>query len=110
MSEETYNGWKNYPTWAVNLWLSNERPLYEEALERTRYIIEEYAHPTTDVWTEEESKRFNTADMFKEWIDELARPGEEVEASMATDLLGWALDYVDYQEIADSWIEQVTEG
>ena len=24
---EGYNGWRNYPTWAVNLWLSNDEGL-----------------------------------------------------------------------------------
>jgi hypothetical protein len=26
----SYNGWKNYETWNVALWLGNEEPLYRE--------------------------------------------------------------------------------
>lgn len=28
----SYNGWKNYETWNVWLWLTNDRPLYEAML------------------------------------------------------------------------------
>lgn len=27
----TYNGWKNYETWNVNLWLNNDEGLYDLA-------------------------------------------------------------------------------
>ena len=29
MDDTTYNGWTNYETWAVNLWLSNDQGSYE---------------------------------------------------------------------------------
>lgn len=32
VEDTTYNGWKNYPTWCVNLWLSNDEGLYNETL------------------------------------------------------------------------------
>jgi hypothetical protein len=31
MSEE-YNGWKNYETWNVSLWINNEQAIYENAV------------------------------------------------------------------------------
>lgn len=30
MSAHGYNGWANWETWNVNLWLDNEEPLYRE--------------------------------------------------------------------------------
>ena len=29
----SYQGWSNYPTWAVNLWLANDEGLYLATLE-----------------------------------------------------------------------------
>lgn len=31
--ETTYNGWKNYQTWNVALWVSNDEPLYRAAVQ-----------------------------------------------------------------------------
>lgn len=28
----SYNGWKNYETWNVALWIGNEEPLYRDAV------------------------------------------------------------------------------
>lgn len=30
MSAKGYNGWANWETWQINLWLDNEEPLYRE--------------------------------------------------------------------------------
>lgn len=33
MSDKTYEGWKNYATWNVSLWLNNEYNIYVGAVE-----------------------------------------------------------------------------
>lgn len=105
MTETTYNGWKNYPTWAVNLWLSNDEGLYNA----TREMVAEVAsatESTSEYWTLEESHRFNTADVLKTWVvDELA---PDLGATFAADLLGYALELVDWHEIANAWLEEAS--
>ena len=97
MTDETYNGWKNYPTWSVSLLLSNDEPLYREAFVRTASIIER----------EGGVPRAILADALKRWVTDDLVP--DLGASFAADLLGYALDCVDWYEIADAWIEDVNE-
>lgn len=94
--EQGYSGWRNYPTWCVNLWLSNDEGLYNEALEIA--AASKY----------DEHPRAATADSLKRWVrDDLA---PDLGASFAADLLGFALDQVDWFEIADAWLEAVEEA
>ena len=115
MSDETYNGWKNYPTWAVNLWLSNDEGLYQQSLETAKLGLiraDDDPNVTNGIWTQEQADRFNVADAFKQWV----AMTEEDEGGLvpdleglSADLLGYALDQVDWHEIADAWIESVRE-
>lgn len=43
MSDETYNGWTNRETWALNLWLSNDEWLYRTAIERAGEAAQDYS-------------------------------------------------------------------
>lgn len=80
-----YNGWTNYPTWNVNLWLTNDEGSYNYWMERARDAeVNELA-----ISLEEE---------HKEMIPEL-------EASTYSDLLQYTLGLVNWNEIAQSLIE-----
>lgn len=97
-STENYNGWKNYPTWAVNLWLSNVEGLYNETFAMAERAIEAGAEGTTD------TPRADLADALRDWVAEML---PDLGASFAADLLGYAVDRVDWHEIAEAWLSDV---
>ena len=36
LTDNTYNGWHNYSTWNVALWIGNEYPIYKDAVNYVR--------------------------------------------------------------------------
>jgi hypothetical protein len=82
--DERYNGWKNYQTWCVNLWLENR----EEVLWRFQRLADEDAEAT---------ELANSIQAYFEALNPL-----EDEPSAFNDLLTNALQQVDWVEIARS--------
>ena len=95
-----YNGWKNYETWAVALWIDNEEGTHERRREMAREATEGaepmYGLSAADI------ARSNYSDALKEWAESDLIP--ELPASLASDLLGAALSEVDWYEIAGNWL------
>jgi hypothetical protein len=104
--EEGYNGWTNYPTWCVNLWFQNEESLYHLAQEMAEQA---YKDAEADgALTRDEIASIELADEIKHWVEEQA--GESLnDASMLTDLMGWAIGSANYYEIAEHWIADAKE-
>ena len=104
------DGWKNYPTWAVNLWLSNDEG-YGYICEVVAEIVSE-TESTSEYWTLAESHKYNLSDRLKAICSELPynEGGLMPEISgMRSDLLGWAFAQVDWDAIAAHWIADVSE-
>ena len=103
-----YNGWTNYTTWCVNLWLDNDEQTQNATKARVADFLEDW-EPAPVIAsigiTTAQARRYAVADMLKEWVDEVVWPGgEPIPACMATDLVNSALSEVDWHEIADAWI------
>ena len=101
-----YNGWTNYETWLVSLWLDNDQASYlywrEEAARHRREAGESF-QVREGLWTKTEAIRFNLANQLKE---EVTDASPLCEASMYADLLGAALSEVDWLEIVDHWLAE----
>ena len=97
----TYNGWKNYETWCVNLWLINEEPSQRYWSETAIEVYQE-TEPT-QVSTKLEAARYELADRLKDAVEE-GNPLADG-ASMYSDLLQAAMREVDWDRISELLIE-----
>jgi len=104
---ETVNGHKNYETWVTAVWVSNE---YDEYQKWCRFAskLEDEAPDAQQVedgwWTEKEYVKFSLADRMKADYHH-ASPLRD-DASLFSDLMGAALDSVDWEGVASQFVEE----
>lgn len=84
MAGEKYNGWTNYETWNVNLWLGDDSEL------------EELVENAGNVWDGADAIKNHVDGLLEDSYGELATG-----ASMFTDLMRHALDSVNWRELAE---------
>jgi uncharacterized protein (UPF0128 family) len=98
MSEnERYNGWTNYETWCVNLWLEGEESEYNYWCEQAASVKKEY---------EEDAQEYTLANMLKDNIENEAELAVNA-ACVFSDLLRAAISEVDFSEIAKGLLDAV---
>ena len=93
-NEHKYNGWANYETWAVKLWLRSSRSSRSYWTERAREL--HGSHTAVDL----------LSDQLK---DKLIDASPLQEPSVYADLLNAALSKVDWYELARSYLDQLGE-
>ena len=103
MADTTYNGWTNYETWLVNLWMDNEQGSQEYFLEQAQERYD--AAKPTQYSTTEEVARF----VFADWLKEFHEENRPELPGVYGDLLGGALSAVNWDEIARHYIDAVLE-
>ena len=107
-----YNGWTNYETWNVALWLDNEEPTYRLTREAMREIWDTTANPTEQkrlaAKTHSDAGRYEFSQWLKDFVEDML-PDLGLGASMWADLLNAALSEVDWYEIADNWLSELDE-
>jgi hypothetical protein len=109
MSDRSYNGWTNYETWVVNLWMDNEEGSHDYWVRMARYIYENEATESKHFSKIEDAvciladKLKNDHEQAKDEILERL----ELNASLWADLLGAALSEANWREIAEHLLENV---
>jgi len=86
-----YNGWTNYPTWCVALWIDNDQGLYHMARE------------TVNQATDYDIRK----DLYlKDLVEELVYGVDGVPINgMTSDLMGWALSMVEWRDVVNHLLD-----
>jgi hypothetical protein len=110
--DTTYNGWTNYETWAVKLWMDNDRGSYNywrEAIEEAWFSTAD-KHPN-EFMDRSSNARTLLADRLKDEHDSQSDHPvfEAANGTVYADLLNAALSEVDWREIANSLLESAEE-
>src|SRR5262245_63368269 len=107
MSEDKkYNGWTNYETWAVNLWMTNDQGSDEYWRENAQAA---YDHAEADqTFTRMERAALDLADVIKENHEEMQEEAlDGAQCSVFVDLLNAAMSEVNWYEIAEAFLSDV---
>ncbi len=101
MTHKEYNGWFNYETWLLKLWIDNEEgsSRYWDATAQEVYDEAEADAP----FTRDERATLDLADRLKSEFEE-AQPELE---GFWSDLLNAAMSKVNWYEIAEHYIADV---
>jgi hypothetical protein len=101
MAERGYNGWSNYETWNLALWIGNDEGSDGYWRDVTQEVYDDAEPDRT--FTRAERATLDLADRLKDEITE-ANPLAD-QASFFADVLSAAISEVNWYEIAEHWIE-----
>ena len=102
MNHKEYNGWTNYETWVVNLWMDNEEGIHDYWLEVAEDAYSDEAKEQNH-FSKIEDAACILADRLKDHHEE-NRPELP---GVYGDLIGAALSEVNWREIAEHLLENV---
>lgn len=108
MTQKEYNGWTNYETWVVNLWMDNDEGSQNYWNGRAQEIYNEAE--ASDYSTREQNAVRDLADEMKTQHDDTEcdlLEAANLSSSVWADLLNAALSEVNWYEIAEHYIENV---
>ena len=103
----SHNGYTNYETWAVHLWLTNDEATYNFCCSLAADALQDAEtcpHVREGIWQPEEAPTYLLSDRLKEYVQEGSPLANA--PSMYSDLLNAALSEVNWHEIAEAFLEE----
>lgn len=94
-----YQGYSSYETWAASLWLSNDEPLYRHWDRRAEALVEMLGDPD-----------YAAEALGKEMENDVEMSRPPIEDGAFADLVGYALENIDWKEVAAGFIEDYAPG
>jgi hypothetical protein len=105
---KTYNGWKNYETWVVKLWMDNDEGSYKYWESRTKEMFDE-AKDAPRSFPNQTQKQYAAYWLAEALKDEHEENLPEL-TGFAADLLGAAMSEVNWYEIAESLLDEFPDN
>ncbi len=103
--DSSYNGWSNYETWVVNLWLGNDESSYNTCRTLAQRCYKEAV--ADQVLSRKERACSQLANELKEMVED-GNPLAS-EASVYSDLLNASISEVNWKEIANSLLQEIDD-
>ena len=94
---ETYNGWTNYETWCLNIWIDNDQYLAERKAELVREVTLHY----------DDKQVYELSLLLESMVEELK--DNALEVGLLSDLLGGAIGKINFYELAEHYINDFNE-
>ena len=89
MQKLEYNGWYNYETWNLKLWLDNDQGTYNMVQDKAKALIKKY------------NGYIEAATYLADWLKEhTLKNTPELKASFYSDVLNASIREVNFHEIA----------
>ena len=95
--KETYNGWTNYETWCLNIWIDNDQYLNERKAELVREVTLHY----------DDKQVYELSLLLESMVEELK--DNALEVGLLSDLLGGAIGKINFYELAEHYINDFNE-
>jgi len=103
MTDTSYNGWTNYETWVVNLWIDNDQGAHETMREWAQECMQDAIDKGCDADSARNDAACELGQRIEQWHDVCVPENQGV----FSDLLTRALGQVNWYEIAEHYIDDL---